>query len=182
MGSAVFLVLLLGVALAATAAVPSNDAGSPTVVSTDRLTPIASLKTLKESSSAITSTGSSQPATGDVFEVEPADLEVLVRPKRNFYGRGDPWGRDRIYGRNRQRSRLNRAKYNRGKMRYFFQRKKPSDNYRPNYDAENSSPKYTNRDYVARTVVSAPPSEPRRSSGGFVSARSSGVARVEQTG
>ncbi|XP_037775283.1 uncharacterized protein LOC119572317 [Penaeus monodon] len=182
MGSTVFLVLSLGVALAATAAVPLNDADSPTVVSTDRLSPIASLKAPKESSSATMSTGSSQPATGDVSEVEPADLGVLVRPKRNFYGRGDPWGRDRIFGRNRQRSRINRAKYNRGKMRYFFQRKKTSNNYGPNYGTENFSPKSSNTGYVARTVVSAPPSEPRRPTGGFVSARSSGVARVEQTG
>lgn len=37
MGSTVFLVLSLGVALAATAAVSLNDAGSPTVVSTGKL-------------------------------------------------------------------------------------------------------------------------------------------------
>lgn len=140
------------------------------------------MKAPEESSSAITLTGSSQAAT-DVPEVELADLEVLVRPKRNFYGRGDPWGRDRIFGRNRQRSRISRAKkYNRGKMRYFSGSRRRSNNNEHNYDNESSSPKYGNTGYVARTVVSAPSSGPRRSSGGFVSARSSGVARVEQTG
>ncbi|XP_037775282.1 uncharacterized protein LOC119572316 [Penaeus monodon] len=171
-----FLVLSLGAVLAAAGPVPSGGAFSPVVVTGDRLSPIESLKMPKGSSSDTTLPGSSH-----LHEAKPADPKVLVRSKRNYYyERGDPWGRDRIYG--RRKHRTGRRKYNRGRVRYFYQRRKPSNNQEPDYESEDSSPKSSNTGYVARTVVSAPPSEPRRSNGGFVSARSSGVARVEQTG
>ncbi|XP_063599485.1 uncharacterized protein LOC134775802 [Penaeus indicus] len=170
-----FLVLSVGAVLAATGPVPSGGVFSPIVVTGDRLSPIESLKMPKESSSPTTLPGSSH-----LHEVKLADPKVLVRSKRNYYyERGDPWGRDRIYG--RRRHRTGRRKYSRDRVRYFFQRKKPSNNQGPDYDSEDSAPKHSNTGYVARNIVSAPPSEPRRSNGGFVSARSSGVARMEQT-
>ncbi|XP_042892368.1 uncharacterized protein LOC122266641 [Penaeus japonicus] len=180
MRSELFVALSLGAALAAAGPVPSGGAFSPAVVAADRLTPVKSFKLSKKSSSAITPIGNAQGITGSVPEVEPADLEVLVRHKRNFYGRGDPWGRDWLYG--RRRNRTGRRKFNRGRMRYFFERKKPRNNYGPDYENENSSPNDRNAGYDATSVVNAAPSGPRRSSGGFVSARSSGVAKVEQTG
>lgn len=175
MRSEQFLVLSLGAVLAAAGPVPSSGAFSPAVVTGDRLSPIESLKTLKGRSSAIT-----LPDSSHFPKVEPADPEALVRSKRNsYYERDDPWGRDRMYG--RRRYKTGRRKYNSGRIRYFYQRKKPSKNGGPDYNYEDSSPKYSNEGYVPRAVVSAPPSEPRRSTGGFVSARSSGVARVEET-
>lgn len=175
MRSEQFLVLSLGAVLAAAGPVPSSGAFSPAVVTGDRLSPIESLKTLKGRSSAIT-----LPDSSHFPKVEPADPEALVRSKRNsYYERDDPWGRDRMYG--RRRYKTGRRKYNSGRIRYFYQRKKPSKNGGPDYNYEDSSPKYSNEGYVPRAVFSAPPSEPRRSTGGFVSARSSGVARVEET-
>lgn len=119
----------------------------------------------------------------DNIEIDPEDLEPLFRSKRNmYYDRGDPWGRDRIYGR-KIKSRLGRKhSIGLGRKR-IYGRRKQHRNYRgPGYghDFESSSHKYTNTGYVDTSVIK-PRSSSGKSNGGFVSARSSGVARVEST-